>query len=313
MKNKRNLISICFLLMLLSTCSSGERKPVSSPGSGEELSAQVPFKGRIVFQSNMDGDNEIYLLTQDSLLKLTDNDTDDLFPVWAPSGDRIAFSSNRQGNYDIYLMLPDGSEQRALVQTDASEKEPAWHPDGKSVIFTLEKKKLLRTRGALFRHELRTGKTSRVIPDFSNAHGIAHVSPAGDMLTFTGKRTMGWDAAVFDLALKKVTFLAAGGKSCRARFSPDGKRLAFVSSQADGKGDIWLISPEGGDKTRLILRDDTYDYFPSWSPDGRFILFNSSLQHDHNGDWQLYLFDLETKTAILLFDSPGSDIFADWN
>jgi Tol biopolymer transport system component len=313
MNTNQKVLSICLMVLFLSTCSQGEKKSVPAAGSEENLKARIPFKGRIIFQSNMDGDNEIYLLTQDSLQKLTDNDTDDLFPVWSPSGDRIAFSSNRGGKYDIYTMTPDGSNQQALINTDADEKEPAWFPDGESLVFTRETKKLLRRKGALFQYNLRTRKTTRIIPDFSNAHGIAHISPSGTMLTFTGKRTMGWDAAVFDLELNKVTFLAEGGKSCRGRFSHDGKNLAFVSSQADGKGDIWMMAPEGGDKTRLTIRDDTYDYFPSWSPEGDFILFNSSRQHDHDGDWQLYIFDRETRTATLLFDSPGSDIFPDWN
>ncbi len=313
MKTEWNILSIFLLALFLSMCAQGENKPVPAAASEENLKARIPFKGRIVFQSNMDGDNEIYLLTQDRLHKLTDNDTDDLFPVWSPSGDRIAFSSNRQGNYDIYLMRADGSNQRALISTKSDEKEPSWFPDGESLVFTRETKKLLRSKGALFQYNLRTQRTRRVIPDFSNSHGIAHVSPSGTVLTFTGKRTMGWDAAVYDLTLNKVTFLADGGKSCRGRFSLDGKNLAFVSSQADGKGDIWMMSSEGNGRTRLTLRDDTYDYFPSWSPEGRFILFNSSRQHDHNGDWQLYIFDLENKTATLLFDSPGSDVFADWN
>ncbi|NOR14406.1 MAG: hypothetical protein GQ544_01745 [Candidatus Aminicenantes bacterium] len=313
MKTKCNTMSILLLALFLTTCAQGEKKPTPAAASEVNLKARVPFEGRIVFQSNMDGDNEIYLLTQDTLQKLTDNDSDDLFPVWSPSGDRIAFSSNRQGNYDIYLMRSDGSNQNALINTESDEKEPGWFPDGESLVFTRETRKLLRSKGALFRYNLRTRKTTRVIPDFSNSHGIAHVAPSGTLLTFTGKRTMGWDAAVYDLRLNKVAFLADGGKSCRGRFSPDGKNLAFVSSQTDGKGDIWMMSPEGNGKTRLTLRDDTYDYFPSWSPEGRFILFNSSQQHDHNGDWQLYIFDLETKTAALLFDSPGSDIFADWN
>ncbi len=299
--------------MFLTTCAQGEKKPLPAAASEEDLLAKIPFEGRIIFQSNMDGDNEIYLLTQATLHKLTDNEWDDLFPVWSPSGDRIAFSSNRHGSYDIFLMRADGSSQQALFSTDADEKEPAWFPDGNSLVFTRETKKLLRSRGALFRYDLRTQKTTRVISDFSNSHGIADVSASGKTLTFTGKRAMGWDAAVYDLKLNTVTFLAEGGKSCRGRFSPDGNNLAFVSSQADGKGDIWMTGPEGGGKTRLTLRDATYDYFPSWSPDGRFIIFNSSTQHDHDGDWQLYIFDLETQTATLLFDSPGSDIFPDWD
>jgi Tol biopolymer transport system component len=123
---------------------------------------------------------------------------------------------------------------------------------------------------------------------------------------------MGWDAAMYDSRQNKVLFLDDGGKSCRARFSKDGKKLAYVSSKSDGKGDIWTMNVDGTGKKRLTERDDTYDYFPSWSPDGNFVVFNSSTQHDHNGDWALYVVDIKTGEARLLFDSPGNDVFPDW-
>jgi Tol biopolymer transport system component len=69
---------------------------------------------------------------------------------------------------------------------------------------------------------------------------------------------------------------------------------------------------DGSNKQRLTSRDDTYDYFPTWSPDGRYIAFNSSEQHDHNGDWKLFMLELETNEIIPLFDSPGNDVFPDW-
>jgi Tol biopolymer transport system component len=299
------------IVLFFSTCTQGEQTP--PPLDQEvELKARLPFQGRILFQSNLDGDNEIYLLSEAGVRKLTDNDWDDLFPVWSPHGEKIAFSSNRRGNYDIYHMRPDGTERRSLTRSEADEKEPAWFPDGKSLVFTREKKKMLRSSITLYKLELNSQRVTRVIPEYGKSHGIAHVSPTGALVTFTGKRTFGWDVAVFDRNLNQVTFLAEGGKSCRGRFSPDGTKLAYVSGEADGKGDIWIMNPDGSDKTRLTLRDDTYDYFPTWSPDGRFIAFNSSRQHGHDDDWQLYIFDLETRTASLLFDSPGSDVFPDW-
>jgi hypothetical protein len=36
-----------------------------------------------------------------------------------------------------------------------------------------------------------------------------------------------------------------------------------------------------------------------------------SAGHDHNGDWQPYIIDVETKKTILVFDSPGNDVFPD--
>ena len=299
-------------LPILAGCGgTPEPEPRASLAAPSDPSFSLP--GRILFQSNAGGDSEIFLLTQDGVHQVTDNDWEDEFPVWSPDGTRIAFASDRRGNFDIFVMDADGTGAVAVTGTDLDEREPAWFPDGESLAYSVESKRLLRRRSALHRVDLDTGKTRRLIPGHNGPHGIAHVSPDAALVVFTGKRTMGWDVALYDARLGQVRFLEEGGKSCRARFSKDGLKLAYVSGRADGKGDIWMMSPQGEGKTRLTSRDETYDYFPSWSPDGRFVVFNSSRQHDHRGDWQLCLLELATGAVTLLYDSPGSDIFPDWH
>ncbi len=301
-----------FTVLILMGCG-GASEPGTPPSEREDVSPQAFTQpGRILFQSNADGDSEILLLTRDGVRQLTHNDWEDEFPVWSPDGTRIAFASDRLGNFDIFVMDADGTGAVGVTGSDNDEREPSWFPNGESLAYSIETKKLLRRRSALHRVDLDTGKTRRLIPDHNGAHGIPHVSPDGAQVVFTGKRTMGWDVALYDGESGTVRFLEEGGKSCRARFTRDGLKLAYVSGRADGKGDIWMMDPSGEGKTRLTFRDETYDYFPSWSPDGRFVVFNSSRQHDHRGDWQLWLLELETGATTLLYDSPGSDIFPDW-
>ena len=294
------------------SCDKKNQMPIAAD-SLKDLRPLAPFEGRIIFQSNMDGDNEIYLLSNGELKKLTENTWEDEFPVWSPDGQRIAFTANPKGNYDIFIMDQDGSNIKAVTSSPKDEIEPSWYPDGKKLNFTEEGKRLLRANPKIFMLDLQTGKQKRLMPEYSKAHGISRVSPTGEIITFTGKPGLGgWDVAVFDLDSKEVKYLDEGGKSCRARFSPDGKKLAYVSSKADGKGDIWIMEIDGSSKKRVTFRDDTYDYFPVWSPDGRFIAFNSSQQHDLKGDWKLFIIELETSKILPLFDSPGNDIFPDW-
>lgn len=278
----------------------------------QDKTLRSEFVGRILFQSNMDGDIEIYLLTQEGLERLTDNSWRDEHPAWSPDGRRIAFSADPDGRSHIFVMNADGSGLRQVTEAEAEDTEPAWWPDGGSLIFSREEKKIIGTRTALHRVDLTDGRTRRLIPGLSKSHGIAHVAPDARLVTFTGKRSFGWDAAVFDVTTRVVSFLDDGGKSCRGRFSPDGKLVAYVSSRADGKGDIWLAAPDGAGKTRLTARDETYDYFPAWSPDGRFVVFNSSREHGHDDDWRLMIIEVATGEVRLLFDSPGSDVFPDW-
>jgi tricorn protease len=61
----------------------------------------------------------------------------------------------------------------------------------------------------------------------------------------------------------------------RPLFSPDGKRLAFMSTRT-GQGNIYLLTLETGDLRRLTYSDAT-DHLDSWSADGEWIYFTSSV------------------------------------
>lgn len=307
----------CFLLILTvffsALCGCVKNKENNkSPANILNLKPQTSFEGKIVFQSHADGDNEIYVLSKKGIKKLTQNSWDDQYPRWSPDGKKIVFYANPEGNYDIFMMNADGSNQEALTSSPADEKTPAWFPDGKKIVFARTFKKLLRDKTFLYILELSNRKIKRLIPDYSSTHAIPDVSPTASLITFTGKRTISWDVALYNLKQNKVKFLQEGGKSCRARFSPDGQNLVYVSSQADGKADIWLMNPDGSQKTRLTSNEKTYEYFPSWSPDGKYIVFNSSPHIEHSADWKLNLLEVKTGKITLLFDSPGNDIYPDW-
>ena len=310
--HKPKPIQLLFITIVFLCMCGNTKNTKQEMGSQTNLVTEFPISGSLVFHSNMDGDNEIYQVTKNSITQLTDNTWNDEYPVWSPDGTRIAFTANQEGHNDIFIMEADGSNIIRMTTSKAHEKEPSWFPDGKSIAYSSEIKKFIRKQLTLWRVDIQTKKTERVMPGYNKGHAIPNVSPKGNLLTFTGKRTMGWDAAMYDMRKNDVQFLDEGGKSCRARFSKDGKKLAYVSSKADGKGDIWIMNPDGTGKMRLTERDETYDYFPAWSPDNKFVVFNSSKQHNHNGDWALYVIEIETRKVRLLFDSPGNDVFPDW-
>ncbi len=308
----RALFTLFFSACLLCMCGAGnDHKNMALEST--ELKPEFPIEGQIVFQSNFDGDNEIYLLSGMKITKLTDNSWDDEYPLWSPDGEKIAFMANPGGNYDIFIMNSDGSEIMPLTSFSSDEKTLAWFPDGKSIVYTREIKKFLRKELSLFRIDIHSKKTKRLIPGYNKGHAIPHVSPSEPLVTFTAKRTFGWEVAVYDMNRGKVSYLAEGGKSCRARFSRDGKKLVYVSNKEDKKGEIFIMDPDGSQKTRLTERHETYDYFPCWSPDGQYIAFNSSHQGDHNGDWKLLILEVQSRKIRLLFDSPGNDAFPDWH
>src|SRR5215207_11048155 len=80
-----------------------EIAPTNTP---EPTATQVVLgvvEGIIAFQSNRDGNYEIYVMNGDGsgLTNLTDNPADDFGPVWSPDEKKIIFGSNRDGNSEI--------------------------------------------------------------------------------------------------------------------------------------------------------------------------------------------------------------------
>jgi Tol biopolymer transport system component len=103
-------------------------------GLGGEWS---PDGSQIVYASQEDGDFEIYLMNNNGsgLLKLTDNDIDDLWPSWSPDGSWIVFQSDRDGNFEIYKMKKDGTEQTRLTDSPGIDAGADWSPDGSEIAF----------------------------------------------------------------------------------------------------------------------------------------------------------------------------------
>jgi dipeptidyl aminopeptidase/acylaminoacyl peptidase len=76
--------------------------------------------------------------------------------------------------------------------------------------------------------------------------------------------------------------LTNGGKDSRARWSPDGTRIAFLSAR-DGSEQVYLLSMSGGDPHPLTSLSTEADN-ELWSPDGKGIAFVSRVYPDCASD-----------------------------
>lgn len=97
-----------------------------------------PDGSQLVFQSNRDGNFEIYRVNLDrtSLLNLTNHPANDGDPDWAPDGSAIVFVSDRDGGKGLYKMSPDGSKVVQLLDGSWDCSFPRWSPDGSMIAFT---------------------------------------------------------------------------------------------------------------------------------------------------------------------------------
>ena len=94
---------------------------------------RIPRHGggrRIAFESNRDGDWDIYTMRPDGtdVRQLTADDAWDRDPAWSPDRTWIAFASDRDGDFEIYTMRSDGTDVRQLTADDAWDRNPAWSP-----------------------------------------------------------------------------------------------------------------------------------------------------------------------------------------
>lgn len=98
-----------------------------------------------------------------------------------------------------------------------------------------------------------------------------------------------------DVSNGRVAALTSGAafRDETPRWSPDGQRIAFSSNRAHYEGlapkrsqpdfDIYVMDADGGNVTRL-KDDDSNDHDPSWTPDGKALVFSS----DRNSRGDLY-------------------------
>lgn len=122
----------------------------------------------------------------------------------------------------------------------------------------------------------------------------------------------------FDLLGDIYTMPIAGGTPTRIaqglsyehqpRFSPDGKRIAFVSDRAGGDN-IWLMNADGSDKRQLTKEDFRLLNQPSWSPDGRFIVAKKHFTTGRSlGTGEVWLYSVAGGGGVQLVKKPD-DVF----
>jgi hypothetical protein len=125
------------------------------------------------------------------------------------------------------------------------------------------------------------------------------VSPDGRRVTFITNHAGTMTPRIADIlpggGIANVRRLVETGpweQSFTPRFSPDGKRVAYSSWAAGGYRDVRIVDVE----TNAIFdvtRDRAMDVQPSWTPDGRYLLWSS----DRTGVPNIYAYDLRSKTT----------------
>ena len=269
--------------------------------------AEKPEKGIIVFQSRLDGFWQICSLDLSSgaRTRLTRSTADDITPSVSPDGSWIVFQSSRSGSADIWWMRADGSGVERLTDPGFECFDPCWSGDGSFILYSSRRS----GRENIFAMDLSTRRERQLTDSFWSS--ILPSMAFDDSAIVFARSKLGWDIYRMNGDGSNVKALTAKGGNCRPDWSPDGKRIAYVSDVADGKGDVWTMDADGGNKRRVTPGDDSYDYNPAWSPDGLWIVFETA-RGSKDGPWSLALIPATGGTPILLTPSGADDRFPDW-
>jgi Tol biopolymer transport system component len=90
---------------------SGVPALLEGTGDSDAFPAWSPDGSKIAFESQRDGNYEIYTMNADGsgLTRLTYTSWSERFLVWSPDGTKIAFESRQTGNVEVFVMNANGT------------------------------------------------------------------------------------------------------------------------------------------------------------------------------------------------------------
>ncbi len=264
-------------------------------------------RGIILFQSRVEGRWQIFSLdlATGKRTRLARSGADDTYPVASPDGAWIVFESTREGSPAIWRMRADGTGAERLSEGGRGCTTPCWGAGGSSILYNCSE----GGREEIFALDLAARRERPVTKSFWRSI-LPDVSPDGKQIAFA-RNELGWDVYRMNTDGSEVRQLTSKGGNCRPDWSPGGKRIAYVSDVADGKGDIWTMDADGGNPVRVTDGDDSYDYNPAWSPDGRWIVYETT-KGSKSGPWSLAVLPASGGTPILLTPAGADDRYPDW-
>ena len=219
--------------------------------------AWSPDGNKLVFESNRDGNEEIYMMKAEdkdgdgngeNLKRLTNNPAFDQTPAWSPDGNTIAFASTRiGGGNEVFVMDsdPDTSDDatadtsyKQLTNAPGPDIQPSFSPDGTHIAF-------VSTRDG----------------DFDiwvvNADGFGTpTNLTNDMVT-----------------VPEGTTSEVPTNERWPAWSPDGTSIAFWSAVGSGLGsdgdtsEIYVMNATNGANKTNLTNNKVGDIQPDWGPE----------------------------------------------
>lgn len=124
-------------IFVIDSYTSTILQQLTESNSADSTPFWSPDEQSFVFQSDRDGDKEIFLgfMNGSDPKQLTTNEAFDGSCSFSPDGNLVTFYSNRDGNPEIYILELDSGIEQRLTTSSARDAEPAFSPDGEWIVF----------------------------------------------------------------------------------------------------------------------------------------------------------------------------------
>lgn len=231
------------------------------------------FDSRVVFVSESGPKNDrkkrLAIMDYDgaNLQYLTDSRSLVLAPRFSPTGDRVLYTSYETGFPKIYVLNVASVKRRALAdQPGTMTFAPRFSPDGKTVVYSLS----AGGNSDIYRMNIAGGKPVRLTsaPSIETAPGF---SPDGKQIVFESDRSGNQQLYIMSANGGDARRISFGkGRYGTPVWSPRGDMIAFTK-QNKGRFHIGVMRLDGSGER--LLTASFLDEGPSWSPNGRVIMF----------------------------------------
>jgi Tol biopolymer transport system component/DNA-binding winged helix-turn-helix (wHTH) protein len=241
----------------------------------------------------------------------------DLDPAVSPDGRAVAFARSMFGGAsDLYLLelsedLRPVGEPKRITFLQGYADEPAWWPDGNSILFASGGLHVIRAlwqvaiRGAKRRAGEAErlpfgGESQRPQPAISRQGSVAYVR--SDVIAHIWRLELGGSQRAAKMPISSTRL-----DHC-PRYSPDGKRIAFASNRS-GSDEIWVCDADGANVRKLTSFGGPYVASPVWSPDGRRFAFGAC----PGGRCETYVISADGGKPERLGIIQSGDGFSSWS
>ena len=228
-----------------------------------------PDGRHIAYYAEINGKGDLFVADLEGATRknITNTSSDEGGPAFSPDGAQIAFDADRDGNFEIYVTRADGTSPAPLRLTTHPGRDvaPAWSPDGKKIAFMSN-----RDNPEFDIYEMNADGTNVRRLTSGGSNWFPQYSPDGTLIATHIMR----DVHVMNIAtgtVRRLTHEPFNGMY--PSWSPDGKRIAFMSWR-NGPTELFTMNAADGSDQEMVVtmpRGDAVD--PRWSPDGNRLLF----------------------------------------